>query len=67
MATPGSDPPVRAAFLLVNDLAVLLLRDHLTEVLGTDPLSGPGMARWAGEVLTVYGAGLLAAPPPEAP
>jgi hypothetical protein len=52
--------------LLVNDLALLLLRDHLTEVLGTDPLSGPGMTRWAGEVLTIYGAGLLAAPPPEA-
>ena len=67
MATPGSDPPVRAAFLLVNDLAVLLLRDHLTEVLGTDPLSGPGMTRWAGEVLAIYGAGLQAAPPPEAP
>jgi AcrR family transcriptional regulator len=66
MAAPGADPPIRAAFLLVNDLAVLLLRNHLTEVLGVDPLSGPGMARWAGEVLAVYGAGLLAAPPPEA-
>jgi TetR/AcrR family transcriptional regulator, regulator of cefoperazone and chloramphenicol sensitivity len=63
MAAPGSDPPVRAAFLLVNDLAVLLLRDHLTEVLGIDPLSGPGMTRWAGEVLAIYGAGLLAVPP----
>lgn len=67
LAAPGADPPVRAAFLLVNDLALLLLRDYLAEVLGTDPLSGPGMARWAGEVLTIYGAGLLAAPPPEAP
>ena len=67
MAAPGADPPVRAAFLLVNDLALLLLRDYLAEVLGTDPLSGPGMARWAGEVLTIYGAGLLTAPPPEAP
>jgi TetR/AcrR family transcriptional regulator, regulator of cefoperazone and chloramphenicol sensitivity len=65
MAARGADPPVRAAFLLVNDLAVLLLRDHLAEVLGTDPLSGGSMARWAGEVLTIYGAGLLAAPPPE--
>jgi TetR/AcrR family transcriptional regulator, regulator of cefoperazone and chloramphenicol sensitivity len=63
MAAPGADPPVRAAFLLVNDLAVLLLRDHLTEVLGIDPLSGPGMTRWAGEVLAIYSAGLLAAPP----
>jgi len=66
MAASGSDPPVRAAFLLVNDLAVLLLRDHLTEVLGADPLSGPGMTRWAGEVLVIYGAGLLAAPPSRA-
>jgi TetR/AcrR family transcriptional regulator, regulator of cefoperazone and chloramphenicol sensitivity len=63
MTAPGSDPAVRAAFLLGNDLAVLLLRDHLTEVLGIDPLSGPGMARWASEVLAIYGAGLLAAPP----
>src|SRR5215470_4075661 len=66
MAAPGSDPAVRAAFLLASDLAVLLLRDHLTEVLGIDPLSGPGMTRWAGEVLVIYGAGLLAAPPSRA-
>jgi AcrR family transcriptional regulator len=63
IAAPGSDPAVRAAFLLSNDLAVLLLRDHLTDVLGTDPLSGPGMTRWAGEVLAIYSAGLVAVPP----
>ena len=62
MAAPGADPAVRAAFLLINDLAVLLLRDHLTDVLGVDPLSGPGMARWASEVLTIYAAGLAGAP-----
>jgi AcrR family transcriptional regulator len=59
-AAPGQDPAVRAALLLANDLAVLLLRDRLTDVLGVDPLSRPGMARWAGEMLTIYGAGLLA-------
>jgi TetR/AcrR family transcriptional regulator, regulator of cefoperazone and chloramphenicol sensitivity len=59
MATPGADPAVRAAFLMANDLAVLLLRDQLTEVLGVDPLSPDGAARWASEVLAVYGAGLL--------
>jgi AcrR family transcriptional regulator len=64
MAAPGADPPVRAAFLLANDLAVLLLREHLTRVLGIDPLSGAGMARWASEALAIYSAGLLAAPPP---
>jgi len=66
MAAPGEDPAVRAAFLLSNDLAVLLLRDHLTDVLGTDPLSAPGMTRWASEVVAIYGAGLLRATPPGA-
>lgn len=60
LASTGQDPAVRAAFLLANDLAVLLLRDQLTEVLGLDPLSADGMARWGREVLTVYGAGLRA-------
>lgn len=59
MATPGADPAVRAAFLMANDLAVLLLRDRLTEVLGVDPLSQEGMARWAAEMLAVYSTGLL--------
>jgi hypothetical protein len=62
LAARGEDPAVRAAFLMSNDLAVLLLREHLADVLGTDPLSGEGLARWAREVLAVYGAGLLAPP-----
>jgi TetR/AcrR family transcriptional regulator, regulator of cefoperazone and chloramphenicol sensitivity len=69
LAAPGKDPRVRAAILMSNDLAVLLLRDHLTDVLGEDPLSVAGMARWGRELLGIYAAGLLAAPPPgnEAP
>jgi TetR/AcrR family transcriptional regulator, regulator of cefoperazone and chloramphenicol sensitivity len=63
LAAPGQDPAVRAAILLSNDLAVLMLRDFLADVLGTDPLTGDGMRRWAGELLTIYGAGLLASPP----
>ncbi len=59
-AVRGRDPQVRAAFLLVNDLALLLLRPRLTEVLGTDPLSTPGLERWAPEVLAIYGGGLAA-------
>jgi AcrR family transcriptional regulator len=62
LASPGRDPAVRAALLLANDLAVLLLRDRLADALGVDPLSREGMARWAGEMLTIYGAGLLAPP-----
>ena len=57
-AAPGADPQVRAAFLVANDLAVLLLREHLTELLGVDPLSAAGMKRWAGEVLAIYSSGL---------
>ena len=61
LAAPGADLRVRTAFLMANDLAVLLLRDHLTDLLGVDPLSAPGMKRWAGEVLAIYSTGLGAA------
>lgn len=57
-ASPGADSAVRAAFLLVNDLAVLTLRPRLTEALGVDPLSEAGMRRWAGEVFAIYRDGL---------
>ncbi|OBF49387.1 TetR family transcriptional regulator [Mycobacterium sp. 852002-53434_SCH5985345] len=57
-ASPGADAAVRAAFLLVNDLAVLTLRPRLTEALGVDPLSDAGMRRWAGEVFAIYRDGL---------
>ena len=65
LAAQGADPAVRAAILMSNDLAVLLLREHLAGVLGTDPLSAEGMARWGREMLAIYAAGLLAAPPPD--
>ncbi|MFE3442632.1 TetR/AcrR family transcriptional regulator [Nocardia sp. NPDC059180] len=57
-ADDGADPAVRAAFLLANDLAVLMLRTRITDVLGVDPLSADGVGRWAGEVLTIYRDGL---------
>jgi len=63
LAARGADPAVRAAILLSNDLAVLLLREQLAEVLGSDPLSAAGMARWGREMLVIYAAGLLAVPP----
>lgn len=64
VAAPGEDPAVRAAFLMVNDLAVLLLRDRLTDVLGSDPLSVDGMTRWANEAMSIYGGGLQGPGPP---
>lgn len=57
-ADDGGDPAVRAAFLLANDLAVLMLRDHLTTAIGVDPLSIEGAQRWGAAVFAVYRAGL---------
>ncbi|MGH3095140.1 MAG: TetR/AcrR family transcriptional regulator [Streptosporangiales bacterium] len=63
-ASAGADPEVRAAFLLVNDLGMLILRDRLREVLGVDPLSTAGMRRWGAEVLSIYRDGIGHDPPP---
>ncbi|BBZ14027.1 TetR/AcrR family transcriptional regulator [Mycobacterium branderi] len=57
-ASAGTDPAVRAAVLMVNDLAVLTLRPRLTELLGFDPLSADGIQRWAAEVFAIYRDGL---------
>ena len=55
----SGDIAVRAAFLMVNDLAMVLLRDQLTSVLGVDPMSPDGMRRWAAEVVTAYTDGVF--------
>lgn len=57
-ARTGGDAAVRAAFLLINDLAVLTLRDRLTDMLGVDPLSPEGMKRWSTQVFAIYRGGL---------
>jgi AcrR family transcriptional regulator len=62
LADRGADPAVRAAILMSNDLAVLLLREPLADVLGEDPLSAAGMARWGREMLAIYAAGLMVPP-----
>ncbi|MGH3423435.1 MAG: TetR/AcrR family transcriptional regulator [Nocardioidaceae bacterium] len=62
LVAPSADPEVRSAFVLVNDLALILLRGPIEAVLGFDPLGPDGMARWGQEVTTVYRDGLWAAP-----
>jgi len=54
-----ANPEILAAFLMVNDLAVFLLRDQLSRVLDVDPLARDGMTRWADVVLAVYRDGLF--------
>ena len=51
---PTDDPQTRAAFLMVNDLAMLLLRPHLIDALDLDPLSTKGMARWTSQATDAY-------------
>ncbi|MCV2394233.1 TetR/AcrR family transcriptional regulator [Actinotalea sp. M2MS4P-6] len=60
---PSADPEVRAAFLLVNDLGVFLLRDQLRDALGVDPLGAQGAERWAAGVVEAYLHGVVASPP----
>ena len=55
----GPDPDTQAAFLLVNDLGAVILRDQIRSVLGVDPLTGPGIARWSQTVFDVYGRPVL--------
>jgi TetR/AcrR family transcriptional regulator, regulator of cefoperazone and chloramphenicol sensitivity len=55
---PAQDEPVRSAFLLSNDLA-LLLRQPITQVTRIDPLALEGLARWAAAAFDVYANGLF--------
>jgi AcrR family transcriptional regulator len=67
IAKPSDDLPARAAFLLVNDLALILLRNQVATVLGVDPLSPEGLTRWATEASAVYADGVFHAPGKEQP
>lgn len=67
-AAPRSeDPAVRAAFLLANDLALVLLRNQIATAIGEDPLTPAGLHRWAREVTAVYIEGAFTSPPKESP
>lgn len=54
----NEDPDARAAFLVANDLAMLLMREQLTAVLGADPLSPAGVHRWTATALDAYTHGI---------
>lgn len=64
-ARPGEDLAVRAAFFLVNDLALVLLRNQIAAAIGVDPLTPEGVARWAKEVTAIYTEGAFLAAPGE--
>ncbi len=56
------DEGVRAAFLLVNDLALILLRHRIEAVIGVNPLSREGLTRWSATVFDIYSNGVFALP-----
>src|SRR3954471_4343880 len=62
-ARPAEDPAVRAAFLLVNDLALILLRNQVAAAIGVDPLTPAGITRWAAEATAVYTKGAFVTAP----
>lgn len=61
-ARASEDPDVRAAFFLVNDLALILLRNPIAVAIGVDPLTPAGIERWAREATIVYAEGAFGAP-----
>lgn len=67
VAAPSDDPAVRAAFLLVNDLSLILLRNQIATAIGDDPLTPAGLDRWAREATAVYLEGAFIAPAKESP
>lgn len=59
LVRPADDGRARAALLMVNDLAVIILRDQVASVIGVDPLSTDGVARWTKVAMDLYGSGLF--------
>ncbi len=62
IARPAQDERIRTAFLLANDLSLVLLRRQLTQATGTDPLSREGLAAWTAAVMDIYTGGVFTAP-----
>lgn len=61
MLEATDDEAARSAFLLVNDLAVIILRDQIAAVIGADPLGSEGITRWTAQLMDVYTNGLFVA------
>ena len=59
---PAQDERIRTAFLLANDLSLVLLRRQITRVTGTDPLAREGLVRWTAAVMDIYTGGVFTAP-----
>jgi AcrR family transcriptional regulator len=63
---PARDERIRTAFLLANDLSLVLLRRQITQSTGTDPLTRQGLSAWTAAVMDVYTGGIFTSPAPGA-
>src|SRR5579884_2353400 len=54
------DENLRAAFLLANDLAMILLRRQIAAATGVDPIEREGLVRCSAEVVDIYTNGIFA-------
>lgn len=57
VARPSRDRRIRAAFLMANDLAALLLARQIRRLCDIDVQTPAGMTQWAGEAMDVYSHG----------
>jgi AcrR family transcriptional regulator len=60
-ARASADPEARAAFLMVNDLAMILLHEHIASAIGADPLEPDGAVRWVAGAVDAYTYGIFTA------
>ncbi len=56
---PVDDVEARAAFLLCNDLSMILFRLHLVDAAGIDPLTHDGLDRYADTAMRAYTTGVF--------
>ncbi len=56
---PVDDVEARAAFLLCNDLSMILFRLHLVDAVGLDPLATEGLHRYADTAMRAYTTGVF--------
>ncbi len=56
---PVDDLEARAAFLVCNDLSMILFRLHLIDAIGLDPLAKEGLHRWAATSMDAYTTGVF--------
>lgn len=61
VARPAPDERIRTAFLLANDLSLVLLRRQIARATGIDPLTREGLVPWTAAVMDVYTGGIFAA------